>query len=111
VRVPRVAERLEAAPAVARRERHAEEVAELAIEVGHAALGMFEDADYDVAERGEPLRDQAEGGGLAGARISGEEREAAFAHQVLEAPAEVLEPRRDDQGLRRDLGREGVPRG
>jgi hypothetical protein len=84
VGVPLVAQRLEAAPAIARGEGHTEEVAELAIEVGDPALGVLDDADHDVAQRGEPRGDEAQGGGLAGAGVAGEEREAALAHQVFQ---------------------------
>jgi hypothetical protein len=109
VGVPRVAQGLEAAPAIARGERHAEQVAELAIEVGDAALRMLDDADHDVAERGEPRGDDTQGGGLADTGVAADEGEAALAHQVFQPPAEVLEPGRDDKRFRRDLGRERIP--
>jgi hypothetical protein len=43
------------APAIRCRDREAKQVAELAIEVGHAALRPFDFADDDVAQGGEPL--------------------------------------------------------
>jgi hypothetical protein len=45
---PVFAQGLEAAPAVARGERHAEEVAHLSVEVGDAALGVADDDDAHV---------------------------------------------------------------
>ena len=52
---PLLAQRLEAGPAVVRRERDAEEAADLAIEIAQAALRSQQDADLDVGQRGEVM--------------------------------------------------------
>ncbi len=109
VGLPLLAQRLEAAPAVAERQRYAEEVAELAVEVGDAALRVADHADGDVAQTGEPLGQDAQGDRLAGAGRAGDEGEAALAHLALYAEAEVLDARRDVECLRRQLGQEGIP--
>ena len=106
---PGFAEGLEAGPAVVRGERDAEEVAELAVEVGQGALGPGEHADGDVGELVEGVGELAQGDGLAGAGIAGDQGEAAVSHQPLEAPAEGVEVGGSPQGLDRDVGGEGVP--
>ena len=47
---PPLAQRLEAGPSVVRRESHAEQLAELAVEVGDGALGPGQHPDLDVAQ-------------------------------------------------------------
>ena len=103
VGVPLVAQRLEAAPAVVR--------ARAARRRGRRARGRSRRSPLcgcsrtptmTSRRRGEPLGEQAQGDGLAGAGIAGDEREAALAHQVLDAPAEVFEP-----GARRRAPRSG----
>jgi hypothetical protein len=91
-------------------ERDAEEIAQLAVEVGHAALRMGQGADRDLAQAAEALGQHPERHALAGARVAGDEREAPLADvALLEAPAEVVELRGREQGLARQLGREGIP--
>jgi hypothetical protein len=70
-------------------ERHAEEVAELAVEVHGAALGMLDGADDDVGQGAEPLGEQAQGDALAGARVAGEHGEAAVGDAELDAPEKL----------------------
>jgi hypothetical protein len=106
---PGLAEDLEAAPAVVRRKSDAEELAHLAVEVTEAALRSGEDTDGDVGQCGQMMGEGAQGDGLAGAGIAGDQGEAALAHQVFEAPAEVLDFGCAPEGLDRDLGRERVP--
>jgi hypothetical protein len=48
VRLPLLTDRLESRPAIVRRERHAEQIAELAVEVRDAALGMLDRPHHDV---------------------------------------------------------------
>ena len=107
---PALAQGLEAAPAVVRAQRHAEEVAQLAVEVGQVALRMVEGADGDVGQARQALGEQAQRHALAGARVAVDHGEAALADlRVLDAPAEVLELGRHVERLGRQLGREGIP--
>jgi hypothetical protein len=69
-------------------ELDAEQVAHLAIEVGEIGLGPAAHADFDVTLLREPLGEKAQGDRIAGAGIASDEREAAFANQLLNAPAE-----------------------
>ena len=61
---PASAQGLEAGPAVVGGERYGEEVAELAVEVHGAALGMLDGADEDVGQSAEALGEQAQGDAL-----------------------------------------------
>jgi hypothetical protein len=89
---PPLAQRLEPAPAVVGLELDAEQIPHLAVEVGDVALGMSEGADRDLAERFEPLGQDAEHHALAGPGVAGNKREAAFANQsLLDTPAEALD--------------------
>jgi hypothetical protein len=56
---PAGAQGLESGPAVVRAEGDAEHVAELAIEVAGARLRVFERRDDDIAQRFQPLVQQA----------------------------------------------------
>ena len=96
-------------PAVVGRERHPEEVPELAVEVGDPALRPGEQRHLHVAERRQPLDEQAQGDTLADAGLAGDQRKAPLAGEGLDAPAEMLHPRRQPQGLRRHVGRKGIP--
>ena len=92
VRQPALAQALEAAPAVVRAQRHGEDVAEFAVQVGQAALRMIDDAHVDVGQPGEAIGEQAQRHTFARARIAVDHREAALADlRVLDAPAEVLQ--------------------
>ena len=91
VGLPALAQHLGAGPAVVRAQLDAEQVAHLAIEVGEAGLGPADDADLDVALLAEALGENAQGDGLAGAGRAGDEGEAAFADELLDAPAERLD--------------------
>ncbi len=75
-------------PAVVAAELDAEQVAHLAIEVGEIGLGPAAQADLDVTLLREPLGENAQGDRLAGAGSPGDEGEAAFANQLLDASAE-----------------------
>jgi hypothetical protein len=59
MRQPPLAQVLEAIPAIVWREGDAEQVAELAVEVGHGTLRMRQRADGEVAHVREPLGEQA----------------------------------------------------
>ena len=107
--LPALAQHLGAGPAVVGAEFDAEQVAHLAIEVGEIGLGPAAHADLDVALLREPLGENAQGDRLAGAGSAGDEGEAAFADQLLDAPAERLDARRDMERLDRHVGRERVP--
>ncbi len=104
VGLPLLTQGLEAAPAVALRERHAEKVAQLAVEVGDAALRMADHTDGDVAQAREPVGQDAQGHRLAGAGRTGDEGEATLAHLAFETEAEVFDAWRDEERLRGQLG-------
>ena len=106
---PLLAQGLEAGPAVVGSEGHAEELAQLAVEVGDGALWPGEHAHLDVPEAAQVAGEDSQGDRLAGAGVSGDQGEATFADQALHAPAEVLELGEAPQGLDGDVGREGVP--
>ena len=104
-----LAQALEAAPAVTWRQRHAEEIAQLAVEVGHAALRTADHADGDIAQTGQPLGQDAQRHRLAGTGRAGDEGEAALAHLAFEAQAEMLDARRDEERLGGQFGQKGIP--
>jgi hypothetical protein len=107
---PGLAQRLEAAPAVVRAQRHAKEIAHLAIEVGEVALRMGDRPDGEIGQPRQALGQQTQRHAFARARVAVDHREAALADQpLLDAPAEVLEARRHMDRLGGHLGREGVP--
>ena len=109
-REPALAQGLEAGPAALRAQDDAEEVAELLVEVGQMALGMREGADGEIGQPAEPVGEEAEGDGLAGAGLAGDEGEAAFADEaLLDAGAKELDLRRHEQGFQRQLDGEGIP--
>src|SRR5208337_3031140 len=66
-------------------------------------------ADLDVTLLREPLGENAQGDRLACAGSPGDEGEAAFANQLLDAPAERLDARRGMERLDRHVGRKRVP--
>jgi hypothetical protein len=109
VLLPLRAHGLVRAPPVRRRDRHAEQVAELPVEVGDAALRAGHLADDDVAQGRELLGQQAQRGALAGADVAGDEREAAVHDEVLDAPCEVLDAGGLAQRLDGDVLEERVP--
>ena len=99
----------EAVPAIVRDEAHAEDVAEFAVEVAEAGGGPGEDADAEVLQPIEAVGEQAQGGALAGAGLAGDEGKAPFAGETsLDPAAEVLHGFVGEQGLHRQLRREGV---
>jgi len=107
--LPAVAQHLGAGPAVVGRKLDAEQIAHLAIEVGEARLRPADDADLDVALGLQPVGEDAQGDGLAGSGRAGDEGEAAFADELLGAPAEGLGAAADVQRLDRHVGGKGVP--
>ena len=86
--LPAITQHLGSGPAVVRSQLDAEQIAHLAIEVGEAGLRARDDSDLDVALRAEALGENAQRDGLAGAGGAGDEGEAAFADELLDAPAE-----------------------
>ena len=104
VGLPALAQHLGAGPAVVGTQFDAEQVAHLAIEIGEIGLGPAAHADLDVTLLGEPLGENPQGDRLAGAGRAGDEGEAAFADQLLDAPAERRDARRDMKRLHRHVG-------
>ena len=109
VRLPTVAQNLCAGPAVVGRKLDAEQIAQLAVEVGEARLRPADDADLHVPLGLEPVGENAQGDGLADAGRAGDESEAALADELLGAPAEGLDAAADVQGLDGHVGSERVP--
>ena len=109
VGLPAITQHLGSCPAVVWSQLDAEQIAHLAIEVGEAGLRARDDADSDVALRAEALGENAQRDGLPGAGGAGDEGEAAFADELLDAPAERLDAARHVQRLDRHVGCERVP--
>ena len=107
--LPAVAQDLGAGPAVVRGQLDAEQIAHLAVEVGKAGLRPADDADLDVALGAKALGEDAQGDRLAGAGRAGDEGEAAFADELLDAPAERSMRRVTCKRLDRHVGCERVP--
>jgi hypothetical protein len=106
---PRLPQRLESSPSIVGSQGDAEELAELAVEVGDGALWPGQHADLDVAQVGQVVGQDSQRHGLAGTGVAGDQGEAALVHLVFDAPAEVLEFIGPPQRLGRDVGREWVP--
>jgi len=91
-------------------ERHREDIAQLPIEIGQRTLRMRNHTDRDVGQARQALGQETQDHALAGARIAMDHRKAALANQRLfNAPAEVLDTRRNKDRLGRQFGREGIP--
>jgi hypothetical protein len=67
-----------------RAQRHTEELAELAIEVRDAALGVLDGPDRHVGQGGEVLSRQPEHHALAGAWIAADEDKTALGDAGLD---------------------------
>ena len=88
---PALTQRLGATPAIVGPQRDAEQLAQLAVEVGHVGLRSGDGADHQIRLGGEALTEQAQGDALAAAGLAGDQGEATFAHQrELDTPQEVL---------------------
>ena len=87
----------------------AEQLTHLAIEVGEIGLGPAAHADLDVTLFGESLSEHAQGNRLAGTGSAGDEREAAFASELPDPPAERLDARRDMERLDRHVSGKRIP--
>src|SRR5690606_39196585 len=90
---PALAQRLEAAPAIVALQRHAEEAAELAIEVAASALRMVDGANVDVAHRSQTVLQEAQRDALARPRVAGHHHEAAVGKGQAHAPAKGVDLR------------------
>jgi len=105
---PASAEGLEAGPAIVRGKGDGEEVAELPIEVGGLALGMLGDAAKDVWNALEVMGEEPEGDAFAGARVAGNQDEAAVLDAGTDAANKGIDGRRSVQSLDGYVGAEGV---
>jgi len=85
------------------RKRYAEDVAELAIEIGHATLRMIDRSDDDVTKTTQPLGEQTQRDALAAARLASDHHEAPVADGEFYATAEGLHRGRHVQSLGGDL--------
>jgi hypothetical protein len=91
-----------------RRERHAEDVAELAIKVRHPALRMIDGADDDVTQPAQSFGEKAQGDALAAARLAGDHHKSAVPHGPLDAPAKGFHRGHHVERFDRDFRTEGV---
>ena len=105
---PASAQGLESSPAIVRGEWDREEVAELAVEVHGAALGMLDGADDDVGQRAKALGEQAQGDALSGAWISSEHGEAAVGDAELDASDEAVDGGGREERVVRNVGAKRV---
>ena len=92
-----------------RPEAHVKQIPELAIEIGSAGVRTREDADDDITQGGQSRGEQAERDGLPRAGIAENDREATFAGEVLDTPAEAVQACGHMQRLDGHVGRKGIP--
>jgi hypothetical protein len=76
------------------RKLDAEQIAHLAIEVGDARLRPADDADLHIPLGLQPVCENAQGDGLAGAGRAGDEGEAALADEASAGSAALRASRR-----------------
>jgi hypothetical protein len=88
---PLLAQRLAACPAIVGREADAEEVAELAVEVGVVALGAAENADLEVASRFDASGTEAQRGAFSGTGVTCDGDESAIAQLLAEPKREGID--------------------
>src|SRR3990172_3955585 len=101
---PLVAQSFEAAPAIVRRERNSEEIAEFAIEVTEVALGSDDDADGNVGDLREFSSGDSESDGFTRSGFAGDKGEPSVTNLVLQTPAKVLDLGVDPEGVVRQFG-------
>jgi len=106
---PLVAQSFEAAPAIVRRERNSEEIAEFAIEVTEVALGSDDDADGNVGDLREFSSGDSESDGFTRSGFAGDKGEPSVTNLVLQTPAKVLDLGVDPEGVVRQFGGKRIP--
>ncbi len=90
------------------REGHGEQVAELAIEIHGATLGMLDGADQNIGQGAEALGEHAEGDAFAGAWIAGDHGEAAVGDSELDASDEAVDGGGGEECIGRHVGTKGM---
>ncbi len=105
---PAGAKGLKTGPAVVGGEGYSEQVAELAIEVHGAALGVLDRADEHVGQRPKTLGEQAQSDALSRARVAGEHGEAAVGDAELDAADEAVDGGGGEERLVGNVGSKGV---
>lgn len=108
VLVPTSAQCLEAAPPVRRSERDIEDIANLAIEIGDAALRVIDDTEHDVALFLQAVGQDAEDDGFARAWAASHHGKAAIGERHLDTTTECLDGQRYAHGLDRDARAEWI---
>jgi hypothetical protein len=88
---PASAQGLEAAPAVVRGKRDAEEIAELAVEIHGARLRVLDGTDDEIAHGCEAGVEQAESHAFSGAWVAGDHDVAAVGDAELDAAQERVD--------------------
>jgi hypothetical protein len=105
---PAGTEGLESSPTVVRLEGYGEEVAEFAVEVHGAGLGMLDVADDQVGPGLETLAEQAEGDALAGARVAGDHDVSTVGDAEFDTSQEGIDGRTGMEGLDGHVRAKGI---
>src|SRR5215467_1478612 len=92
MRMPALAQGLEASPAIVWMHGHAEQLAQFSVKIVESRRGACDRTNGEVADASQAFGKQAECHALAGAGIAADESEAALAHQaIFNTPAEALD--------------------
>jgi hypothetical protein len=78
------------------------------VKVRQLSLGPGQSANGEIAQVGEPLGEQAQGGAFAGARVAHGQGEATFANLLFDPPAKAFDGGRDPEGRSGQFGGNGV---
>ena len=107
--VPFLAQDFKTGPTIMGGEINGEELTEFAIEISHTALWASEYGDGEIGERGQVLKQAAQGNGFTGAGVAGDEGKATMTSQGFHTLTEVTDRGRDPEGLGRDFGGKRIP--
>ena len=109
MRAPLLAQGLEASPSVVGGKVDGEDISDFTIEVGEATLRSAEHADFEFGQLLKAVSEQPTDDGFSRARVSCDQGETAFAHEIFKSEGERVDARRYKQGLRGNIGEKGVP--
>ena len=102
------AQGLKAAIAVGRRHADTKQFTQLPVKVAQVALWPLHDPDGKIRYLGKSMGDLLQGLAFSQARIAGDQRKAAVGGHVLYAVGKVFNPGQWSQGLRGQIGQEGI---
>lgn len=105
---PARAQRLESAPPVVGAERYGEQVAELAVEVHGARLGVLDRADHDITQRLQALGQETQHDALARARVAADHDVATVGDTKLDAAQEGVDSGGHVEGFDGHIGAKRV---